>query len=50
MSGIDNPIIASNSFGIDLEGTFRTAAFGGEALTVENNITHTPDVIPKGFA
>ena len=35
MSHLDSfNLTASNSFGINLEGTFRTAAFGGDALDV----------------
>ena len=29
-------LTASNSFGVTLTETYRTAAFGGDALTIEN--------------
>ncbi|HOO82264.1 MAG TPA: hypothetical protein PK513_07160 [Alphaproteobacteria bacterium] len=32
MSVIDMKTIASDSFGIDFQGTFRTACFGGQQL------------------
>jgi len=41
MSAMDLTTIASNSFKVTLEGSFRTAAFGGEALTNTNTFENT---------
>ena len=49
MSDIENPTTTSerNCFGIKLEDCFRTAAFGGNRLTIDNGNTPTPDTTPK---
>ena len=42
---MDTPTIESNSFGINLNGTFRTAAYGAEVLTAD--AAPAPNNAPK---
>lgn len=42
---MNDPKIASNTFGIDLTGAFRTASFGGEKLDLGAGID--PAMTPK---
>ncbi|MBP7721302.1 MAG: hypothetical protein KA155_02090 [Alphaproteobacteria bacterium] len=41
---MNDPKIASNTFGIDLTGAFRTASFGGDKLNLD---AADPAMAPK---